>query len=298
MHILITGAMGFIGRRLLEHLKGRHMVYALARAQDLAGVPADVIPIPQDLTEPLCRTRLPESIDAVIHLAQSDFYRAFPERADDMVAVNVESTVRMLDYAREAGARSFVAASTGGVYGQGPRPFHETDPVAPPDFYTATRRSAELLIAPYRQFFRTVIFRFFFVYGPGQRGMLIPTLMGRLLRGETITVQGNPGLRVNPIHVLDVVRAFEPALDVEESGIFNIAGDESLTISELVELMSDVSGKRAIIAHSEAVLQGDVVGSNERVKSVLDVQPRILLREGLTGVADEMAERMREQDRG
>lgn len=293
MNILVTGAMGFIGRYLLEHLKGRHTVYALARTEHLVGVPSDVIPIPQDLTEPLDRALLPESIDAVIHLAQSDFYRAFPERADDMAAVNVGSTVRMLDYAREAGAKCFLAASTGGVYGYGPRPFCETDTAEPPDFYTATRRSAELLIAPYQRFFRTVIFRFFFVYGPGQRGMLVSTLMGRLLRGEPITIQGNPGLRINPIHVLDVVRTFESALDLDDSGIFNIAGNEDVTMSELLEVMSEVSGKRAIVTHSDAALQGDVIGSNERMKSVLGVQPRIRLRAGLTAVAEDLSESMR-----
>lgn len=51
------------------------------------------------------------------HLAQSDFYRAFSERADDMVTVNVGSIVRVLDYAREAGAPCFFAASTEAVQG-------------------------------------------------------------------------------------------------------------------------------------------------------------------------------------
>lgn len=52
MHIPITGAMGFTGRHLLDHLKGRHTVCALARTQNLIDVPSDAIAVRQDLTEP------------------------------------------------------------------------------------------------------------------------------------------------------------------------------------------------------------------------------------------------------
>ena len=48
--------------------------------------------------------------------------------------------------------------------------------------------------------------------------------LGRVLAGDTITIDGDPGLRINPIYVGDAVRAIVPALSLEGSDTFNIAG--------------------------------------------------------------------------
>ena len=42
--------------------------------------------------------------------------------------------------------------------------------------------------------------------------MLVPSLIERVVNGEVVTVEGDPGLRINPIYVDDAVRVFEPAL--------------------------------------------------------------------------------------
>jgi len=295
MRVVVTGAMGFIGRHLLVRLREDHEVFALARDQDLVDVPDGVETIAQDLSEPLVLERLPRQVDAVVHLAQSDFYHAFPKRVEDMVAVNVASTVRLLDYARTAGARCFLSASTGGVYGRAERPFVETDPADSADFYAATRRAAELLTFSYSKLLRTVVFRFFFVYGPGQQGMLVPTLMERLVKGEEVTVQGNPGLRISPTHVSDAVRAIEAALLGDASGVFNVAGDEATTITQLVEIMSAVAGVEARIVHVEGDT-GGIVGDNGRMKRDLGIVPEVSLREGLVQVASEIAARVAATD--
>jgi nucleoside-diphosphate-sugar epimerase len=140
---------------------------------------------------------------------------------------------------------------------------------------------AESLIGNYREFFRTVVFRFFFVYGPGQERMLVPTLFDRVRRGEEVTVHGRPGTRINPIHVDDAVRVFEPALRLERSELFNVAGDETVAIEELVELMGRVAGRTVRIEHGPRVHDGDMVGDNARMKEVLGVRPEIRLDRGL-----------------
>ena len=56
--------------------------------------------------------------------------------------------------------------------------------------------------------------------------MLVARLAERIVAGEEIVVDGDPGLRINPIHVEDAVRAFEPALTWPVSGAFDMAGPE------------------------------------------------------------------------
>jgi UDP-glucose 4-epimerase len=276
--VLVTGANGFIGRRLVEALSERYRIVALVR--DEAELPDTVDAIATDLSEPL-GTALPSRIDAVVHLAQSRRYREFPEGAADVFAVNVQGTFNLLEYARSAGARSFVFTSTGGVYGYSYERFVESDPVSPLNFYFSSKYSAELLLANYQHHFNTVVLRPFFVYGEGQERMLLPTLIDRVLTGERVTIQGRPGLRINPIHVDDAVRVFEPALAHEGAGLFNIAGDETITITDLVHLIAELAGRPADIDYSDSDAAGDLLGDNSQMRAVLGVVPRVTLRNGI-----------------
>lgn len=284
MKLLVTGAGGFIGSRLVTELAGRHDVVALARQP---GAPHDGVEwVQQDLTEPLDRGKLPNQIDGVIHLAQSRHYRDFPGSAADIFAVNVAGTFALLEYARTAGAETFVFTSSGGVYGFSFEPFVEGDPVSPLNFYLGSKYSAELLIGNYAAYFRTVVLRPFFVYGPGQQGMLVPNLVARVLGGEPVLIEGTPGLRINPIHVDDAVRAFEPALALDRSGLFNVAGDEVVTMTELVELIGRTAARRPRITYRDSVAGGDLVGDNTAMKQTLGIVPRVPLHEGLQCVVE------------
>jgi nucleoside-diphosphate-sugar epimerase len=111
--------------------------------------------------------------------------------------------------------------------------------------------------------------------------MLIPSLLKKVKKGETIIIEGNPGLRINPIYVGDVVRVFDSALNQSVSGTFNVAGDEVVTIRELVGLVEEVVDKDALIQHTKHHGSGDLLGENTRMKKLLDVFPETSLREGL-----------------
>jgi nucleoside-diphosphate-sugar epimerase len=279
--ILITGAAGFIGSRLISTLRAGHELFGLVRPKPEGERPVGVKWLEHDLSQPLDQARLPDRLDAIIHLAQSRQYRKFPEGAKDIFDVNIRSTFQLLEYARRVGVKHFLFASSGGVYGYSYERFVETDPVIPLNFYLSSKYTSELLIANYQPFFHTVVFRFFFVYGPGQKGMLIPNLMGRVREGEQITIEGDPGLRINPIDIEDALRVFEPALQLPSSALFNVAGDEIVTITELVGLIETVSGKPALIQHKGPNPVGDLVGDNSRLKKVLGVYPDTPLLQGL-----------------
>jgi nucleoside-diphosphate-sugar epimerase len=279
--ILITGAAGFIGSRLISTLRAGHELFGLVRPKPEGERPVGVNWLEHDLSQPLDQARLPDRLDAIIHLAQSRHYREFPEQARDIFDVNIESTFHLLEYARKAGVRCFIFASSGGVYGYSYERFVETDPVNPLNFYLSSKYTSELLIANYQSFFRTVVFRFFFVYGAGQREMLIPNLVQKVINGERIVIEGDPGLRINPIYIEDAIRAFKPALQLPASALFNVAGDQIVTITELVRLIETVSGKPALIQHQGPNPVGDLVGDNSRLKKVLGVYPCTPLLQGL-----------------
>ena len=109
--ILVTGGTGLIGTHCLPHLTPQDEVYAVSRSGDVPGAKY-VLDI--DLGQPWSTADLPRGIDCVVHLAQSEHYREFPQQAEDVFAVNTLSTAKLLDYACETGVKNFVLASSAG----------------------------------------------------------------------------------------------------------------------------------------------------------------------------------------
>ena len=110
MKLLITGATGFIGSRLVRKLMSDHELFCLTQREDALPREAHVHAITQNLAGPIDPSRLPASVDAIIHLAQSRQFRRFPEQAGDIFTVNTASTAQLLDYGRQAKIRSFLLA--------------------------------------------------------------------------------------------------------------------------------------------------------------------------------------------
>ena len=284
MRILITGATGLIGRHLIERLAPGHELIGIARRdppQELAGL-ADWIR--QDLAEPIAAKRLPERVDGIVHLAQSERYRDFPEDAEDVFAVNVHSTLNLLEYARRTGSGAFVLASTGGSYGPAPDPIAEDAPVPAPGPYFRSKRMAELLVENYADLIGGAVLRLFFVYGPGQGEMLVMRLAERIAKGEEIVIEGDPGMKMNPIHAGDVAATVEAALALERQEVINVAGDEVVSVTDLVVRLAAALGTEAAIRHTDAAT-GDLVADTTRMKDRLGVSPGTSLDEGLVAVA-------------
>ena len=94
---------------------------------------------------------------------------------------------------------------------------------------------------------------------------------------------------MNPIYVEDATRVFEPALKLEGSNLFNVAGAEAVTLTELVHLMAEVSGRKASVEHAPASQPGDLVGDNSKMRTVLGVEPETSLREGVKAMVEATA---------
>lgn len=284
MNILLTGANGLIGQSLAHQLASQHRLTCIVRPSTIMKPTQSSSLIEQDLTSALDYKHLPDKVDAVIHLAQSRRFREFPEAVDDVFAVNTHATVRLAEYAHKAGAKSFIFASTGGVYAPSREKLKEIDPVSPSNFYAKTKYASELLLTAFSAFFRVVVLRFFFVYGPQQKNMLIPNLFEKVMRAKPIFIEGNPGLHINPIFVEDAAKVFSPILLSPFEGILNVAGDEIISMTELVKVMAEVSEKSADISHNNSKYSGDLVADNKKMKDVLGVHPQVTLRQGLSNM--------------
>jgi nucleoside-diphosphate-sugar epimerase len=283
MRILITGAAGFIGRPLVQQLVREHEVFGLSRKPS-----APARSIQMDLSVGVDLRALPQRIDAVVHLAQSEYFREFPERADHIYAVNVESVFRLLEYARQAGASRFVLASSGGIYGYAKEAVIESAEPHPPDFYLRSKQLAEVLLFAYDRFFTTIAVRPFFVYGVGQRPtMFIPRLVRNVLLGRPITLSPPDGLLVNPIHVDDAVKAFSTSLTADFAGPINVAGPDVVSLGQIVRMIGGYLDREPV-TERVADAPGNVVGDVTLMSRILG-PPTVRFNQGVVDLCREAA---------
>ena len=198
---------------------------------------------------------LPEvPVDTVIHLAQSTGYRQFPEQATDMRRVNIDATAQLLEWSRLHQVRRFIFSSTGNVYKASTRPLAEHDVTEPASFYGATKLCAEHLVTQYQGFFSVINARLFGVYGPGQKNMLIPDLIDRLIRGQEITLAHGTGLVFSPLFIQDCVEIIVrlASLPLNETKlVLNLGGNQAIGLNQVVAMLEQSIGIRAIVRHTE-----------------------------------------------
>jgi nucleoside-diphosphate-sugar epimerase len=284
MKILVTGASGFVGRRLSRELiaEGHEVIGVRRPGGNCRSIP-DVVWLDLDLTTPDV-SRADVEVDAIVHLAQSRRYREFPAGALDVFGVNIASTMCLLELARRVGAR-FVHASTANVYAPDTRPLTETAILSPTSFYGASKRSAEVLVESYSSQIVATVIRLFTVYGPGQEGMLVPDLIGRVKRGDPIHLDGPSGLALTPTFIDDVTATIRRIIgDASRSSryeVFNCGGSQALTIREMAEQIGIVVRRAPQFEFTGRPQPAGWCADCSKLKTMLGLSPRVLFDEGI-----------------
>lgn len=245
LHILVTGATGFVGKSLITHaLAEGHEVTALVRNGSKA--PAGCTTLTHELG---CGAtlNLPNGINTVVHLAQSRAYRQFPGDAVEMFRVNVAGTHEILMAAERSGVSSFCLVSSGAVYEPFTAPLIEDAPIAPISNLGSTKFAAEMLARPYGKLFPISVLRLFTPYGPGQTERLIPDLIHRVREGKAVTLpETGSGMQFTPSFVDDICAAMLAAISDRWTGVFNLASPEVLTIAEAAEKIGTALGRQPV----------------------------------------------------
>jgi UDP-glucuronate 4-epimerase len=273
MRIVVTGAAGFIGSHVCERLVARgHAVTGLdsfdgylypsenkrANAKVLAGLPNFRL-IEGDITDrDAVASAITPDVDVVCHLAALAGVRPSLAQPLRYLRTNIEGTGVIVERMREVGIKRLAFASSSSVYGakHGTEvaAFREDDPcLTPASPYAATKRMNELQLSTYRDLFGIGVFalRFFTVYGPRQRpDMAIAKFTTAISEGKPITLFGDGSSRRDYTFIDDIVTGTVAAIERVEPGrfeIFNLGGTKTISLAELVALIEDTVGKKAII---------------------------------------------------
>jgi GDP-4-dehydro-6-deoxy-D-mannose reductase len=241
--VLVTGAGGFAGSHLVEHLlasakpegeDGSHRIVAWTRQTvDL---------LDRDRVRSAINDLRPAQIyhcAGMTHVAESWKDTAQP------LAGNVLATQHLLDAVRRARIRCrILVPGSGTVYAASDQPLSETDPVAPTSPYAISKLAQELLAlrAVVEDGLEVVVARAFNHTGPGQTPAFAAASMARQIalieRGtlEPVIKVGNLEARRDLTDVRDVVRAYVALMASGNSGtIYNVASGVGRSIRSVLE---------------------------------------------------------------
>ncbi len=266
---LVTGAAGFIGSHLCEHLLARgHRVIGvdtfipyyprklkesnLASLREAPGFTFLEVDLRYDQLAPLLK-----NVEVVFHLAaMAGLVRSWSD-FNLYLSCNMEVTQRLLEAARLNQLQHFIHGSTSSVYGRFATGDEES-PLEPVSPYGVTKLGAEHLCRAYAENFDLplTILRFFSVYGPRQRpDMAYHIFIRALLHDERITIYGDGEQSRSNTFIADCVQGVLLTFEKREQSvgeIFNLGGGEIVTINRVLDILADLTGKTPRVTYAQA----------------------------------------------
>jgi UDP-glucuronate 4-epimerase len=283
--ILVTGAAGFIGMHVAQHLLARgDEVVGLDNLNDYYDPQLKRDRLARLTTQPgfrfvqldvadrdgVARLFADSAIDRVVHLAAQAGVRYSITHPHAYVDSNLVGFVNILEGCRHGGIAHLVYASSSSVYGGNEAmPFSESQGVDHPiSLYAATKKANELMAHTYSHLYRlpTTGLRFFTVYGPwGRPDMALFLFTKAIVEGRAIDLFNEGRMQRDFTFIDDIVegilrtldrtatpdagfdaKAPDPAKSNAPFRVFNIGNQGPVELMEFVAAIESALGIKAI----------------------------------------------------
>ncbi|MGO9590049.1 MAG: NAD-dependent epimerase/dehydratase family protein [Candidatus Acidiferrales bacterium] len=304
MRILVTGATGFVGSRLLERLAemGGHDLYSMQRyvtGRYVLGADHGVKVVFCDLRDQFalkCAIRDVQP-EVVFHLAAISPVSYSYDHPNEVLETNLMGTVNLAESClREVPHfKHFLFASTSETFGNGPLPKREDTPQAPNSPYSVAKHAAEKYVLymwdAYK--FPVTVLRPFNTYGRRDNThFLVERMLVQMLQGNTVKL-GDPTPERDLLYIDDHVDSYLTCLAQPQASIgqaFNFSTGDKLTVQALADKMRAIAGFRGQILWDTIPKRPlDIrllYGDSAKAKSVLGWEAKVSLDEGLRRTAD------------
>lgn len=303
MKALVTGADGFIGSHLVEHLIDKGLEVKAFTYYNSFNTWGWIDSFPKekqkqieifsgDIRDPNGVRQAMKGIDVVFHLAALIAIPFSYHSPDSYVDTNIKGTLNVLQAARDLGTRVLVT-STSEVYGTAQYvPIDEKHPFQGQSPYSATKIGADRLAESFYRSFElpVTIVRPFNTYGPRQSARaVIPTIITQLLNGYQEIKLGSLTPTRDFNYVKDTVNGFYEIFKSDKTigEEINIATQKEISIGELAkEIIEQINPNANIICEEERLRPeksevNRLLGCNKKILELTDWTPRYSLQQGL-----------------
>lgn len=296
MNFLVTGAAGFLGSALANHLAQTGQ--AVRGLDDLSsGDPAALLPqvafTRGDVNDRPRLWSLLQGVECVYHLAARVSVAESVLYPREYNAVNVGGTVSLMEAMRDVGVKRVVFVSSGAVYGEQPeQPLREDMVPDPRSPYAVSKLAAEYYVRTIGALWgiETVALRVFNAYGPGQplpasHAPVVPRLVRQALTGGSLVVHGDGRQTRDYVYVDDVVEALGAAATAQavDRLVINVGSGHEVSVRELVAGLQHAVGRplEVLFSSSEGGGVSRMRADLTLAAAKLGFRPKVSLAEGL-----------------
>nr|WP_320161297.1 SDR family oxidoreductase [uncultured Methanoregula sp.] len=258
MRFVITGGAGFIGSHIADALvhRGDEVVILdnlfSGKMENIRHLldNKSVTFIKGSITDDGCLEQACRNADGIFHEAA---ITSVPRSVKDPVAsneANVSGTLKVLVAAQKYGVKKILYASSSSVYGDTPTlPKREDMIPNPKSPYAVTKLTGENYLKVFQELYgiKTVSLRYFNVFGPRQDpkseySAVIPKFITRVMQRESPIIYGDGTQTRDFTFVKDVVQANLRAMDSTAQGVFNVAYESRISLTELAQMIMKTLG--------------------------------------------------------
>ena len=293
-HILVIGAGGFVGSRLVQALaaRGEHVIALCRHVPGAIGAEAEIHVNPG--RDPADYLPLLQRSRAVVHVASASTPGSSAARPLLELDENLHPTLALLQALQDCPATPLVYVSSGGTL-YDPKSGNDADEaamVAPRSYHGAGKIAAEHFIAAWCSQFdgAATILRPSNLYGPGQTERagfgIIPAAFGKLLRGETLHVWGDGSAQRDYLYIDDFLRLCTAILDgtpPRHARVLNACSGTSVALNALFGMIEQATGRPLQRSYdaTRAVDMPRVEMQADRARALYGWMPGVELGEGL-----------------
>jgi UDP-glucose 4-epimerase len=296
MNFLITGAAGFLGSSLANHLSREgHQVRGLddLSTGDPQALGPDVHFTRGDVNDRPKLWTLLQEVDCVYHLAARVSVPESILYPREYNAANVGGTVSLMEAMHDVGVRRVVLVSSGAVYGdQEAQPLSENAIPNPSSPYAVSKLAAEYYVRTIGALWKidTVSLRVFNAYGPGQHlppshPPVVPYFLKQAMRRGSLVVHGDGRQTRDYVYVDDVVSAMVAAATAPNINgtVINVGSGRETSVRDLVHAVLDVTNSEAEVIYNSKMAGGvtRMCADLTLAAQKLNYKPSIALQDGL-----------------
>lgn len=308
---LVTGAGGFIGSHLVEHLlmSGAHVtafshyrsIAPAGHLREIGRSAGDRLTVMYgDVRDPKAVSEALSGQEYVLHLAASISVAYSFQHPREVLETNLLGTYTVLEQALKTEPRQVVIVSSSEVYGTAQFvPIDESHPLSGQSPYAASKIGAEQLA---RSFYLSyglpvVIVRPFNTYGPRQSPRaVIPSIILQALQGEEIHL-GNLAARRDFTYVEDTARGLAAAAQAKAAvgEVLNLGTGVDWSVKDVVDRAASILGKAVKVTVDPSRLRPQtaeverLVAGVARARRLLGWQASVDFSDGLARTAEWLA---------